>query len=975
MAFDVGTAIGHLDLDTSGFSSGFNSAYQELQSFQDKATSASEKLSAVGTSISKAGTTLVKGVTVPIVGVGTAAIVAGNKFESAMSRVGAIAGATKDQMGLMSEQALQLGADTSFSASEAANGMENLASAGFSVEEIMSAMPGLLDLAASSGASVADASEIAAASIRGFGLEASDAGHVADVFAQAAARTNAQTEDMGEAMKYVAPVAKAMGQSLEQTAAAIGIMSDAGIKGSQAGTSLRGALSRLVKPTEAMQVTMDQLGLEFFDLNGNMLPLDGIISNLETGFEGLNQEQRNNALVTLFGQESLSGMLALVERGPEELVALTESFENADGAAADMATTMLDNTSGSIEQMMGSLETLGIKLQQVMAPAIKGIVDKITEFINKLSAADEATLQNAIQIGLFVAALGPVIVVVGKVISVIGTLGKVIGALKTGLSLASGAISALSAPIVIVAGVVATLVAAFKHLWDTNEGFKNNILETWERIKSVISEFSQGIVDTLNSLGFEFESITEVLSAIWEGFTQLLAPVFEAAFSLIADTLETVLGVLKGLFDTFAGLFSGDWDLFLSGIKQVFESIWDGIKNFFSTIWDAIKGIASAVFGWFGTTWEETWNKVKTFFVDTWNSIKTFFSDTWEAIKTGVSDGITAIVNFFKELPGKIWTAITEAFDKIKQWGADLLTWAQEAIPAVVDSIGGFFAELPGKMVEVGKNLLTGLWEGITGALTWLKDKIVGVGSSIVGWFKDIFGIHSPSRETAEMGVMLMEGLAVGMKSDSRTVNNSVEYLASMIVSSIEGLVSQLSLLMGMANSSLTFSGLGNKEDQENMAIYANQLTDLTNRVQYHVSIVDLFNAAYTKMQELFAQLVEASASVQEVLEEQISLYDRLTASINKAIAALKKLQSMQALSFASNTSKSISNTSSILDDYSPSNKQPERGNSVSILDDYKPSGTVNNNQFVFNSPKAISPTDAARLLIKTSQQIALGFK
>ena len=163
--------------------------------------------------------------TLPVLAIGTAAITTGNDFEAQMSRVQAIAGATKDELEQLTDQAIELGAETSFSASEVAAGMENLASAGFTTNEIMEAMPGLLDLAASSGAELATASEIAASAIRGFGLEANESAHVADVFAEAAARTNAQTEDMGEAMKYVAPVAKTVGLSIEETAAAIGILS------------------------------------------------------------------------------------------------------------------------------------------------------------------------------------------------------------------------------------------------------------------------------------------------------------------------------------------------------------------------------------------------------------------------------------------------------------------------------------------------------------------------------------------------------------------------------------------------------------------------------------------------------------------------------------------------------------------------------------------------------------------------------
>lgn len=439
----------------------------------DQLQSAGDKIQGIGGKVSSLGNTLTAGVTAPILAIGTAAVTMGNDFEAQMDRVQAIAGATSTEMEALDAQALQLGADTSFSASEVAQGMENLASAGFTVDEIMAAMPGMLDLAASSGADLATSSEIAASAIRGFGLDASDASHVADVFAEAAARTNAQTEDMGEAMKYVAPVASAMSQSLEETAAAIGIMSDAGIKGSQAGTSLRGALSRLAKPTKPMIETMEELGLSFYDASGNMLPLNQMVEQLQDRFQGLTQEQQNNALVTLFGQESLSGMLALIQRGPEELRDLTASFESADGAAAQMAETMLDNTSGSIEEMTGALETAGITIQRTLAPHIRDAAETVTGLVNEFSDLDEEQQKNIIGWAGIAAAAGPAVKILGTATTglgklakgagtVVSDLGKLVqsgGKATEGMSLFGKVLGTLGPKGLIIGGVVAGAAA------------------------------------------------------------------------------------------------------------------------------------------------------------------------------------------------------------------------------------------------------------------------------------------------------------------------------------------------------------------------------------------------------------------------------------------------------------------------------------------------------------------------------------
>ena len=309
----------------------------------------------IGDGMKDVGGTLSTHVTLPIVGIGAAAIKTGNDFESGMSRVKAISGATGDEFDKLKQQALDLGQSTAFSATEVATAQENLASAGFTVSETMKALPGLLDLAASSGEDLSTSSDIAASTLRGFGLEADQAGHVADVLAKNAADTNAAVADTGEAMKYVAPAAHAAGISLEETTAAIGIMANSGIQGSQAGTTLRGVLTRLAKPSSEAAKAMESMGFNAFDSEGKMKSLSEIISGLQNGMAEMTDEQKQNTIATVFGQEAMSGMLTLIDAGGEQINTLADGLKNADGAASDMAKTMQDNTGSAIEQMFGAL--------------------------------------------------------------------------------------------------------------------------------------------------------------------------------------------------------------------------------------------------------------------------------------------------------------------------------------------------------------------------------------------------------------------------------------------------------------------------------------------------------------------------------------------------------------------------------------------------------------------------------------------
>lgn len=374
------------------------SVEKDWEASSGKIGKAISKIGSIASKGLKIAATAITGTATALGGVATAAIKVGSDFEAQMSRVQAISGATGKELEELRSQAVQLGADTSFSASEAAQGMENLAAAGFETNEIMDAMPGLLDLAAASGEDLASSSDIAASTLRGFGLAAEDAGHVADVLAENANRTNSSVTETGEAMKYIAPLARAAGISLEETAAAIGIMANAGIQGSQAGTTLRGALSRLSKPTADMLQAMNELGIEFYDSEGKMLSLADQVGMLKSAMEGMTDEQKNNYLVTLYGQEALSGMLALINEGPDSLASLTAAYEQCDGSAQTAAATMQDNLKGAVEELSGSAESLGIVFYDSVAGSLKEAAQSATDSVNNITDAfNNGGLSSAIE--------------------------------------------------------------------------------------------------------------------------------------------------------------------------------------------------------------------------------------------------------------------------------------------------------------------------------------------------------------------------------------------------------------------------------------------------------------------------------------------------------------------------------------------------------------------------------------------------
>lgn len=406
-------------------------------------TNFGNKLTALGTGAVNLGSTLTGAVTTPLVGIGVAAMTTFGNFEQQMNRVKAISGATGGQFDQLKQRAVELGASSVFSASEVAQAMENMASAGMNVNDIYSASAGVMDLAAVSGRDMGLAAEAVASAMNQFGIAGENATHVADVYAKAAADTNAETVDMAEAMKYAGPVMSSLNSSFEETAAAIGIMSNAGIKGSQAGTTLRTAMQRLAAPTDVASKLMQSLGISAYNSEGQMKPISELLPHLQERLSGLSEEQRNNALNTLFGKESLSGMLALLDSAGPEFDGVVSGLQNSNGAAKEMADTMNSGLTGSIENLKGKLETAAITVSERFAPYIEQLADKVGELTEWFTNLSEEQQDQIIKWGLVAAAAGPALVVFGKVAGALGTTFKALGTVSSGIGKVVGKVAPL----------------------------------------------------------------------------------------------------------------------------------------------------------------------------------------------------------------------------------------------------------------------------------------------------------------------------------------------------------------------------------------------------------------------------------------------------------------------------------------------------------------------------------------------------
>lgn len=776
MAVDVGSAVGYLDLDISGFLAGLRSAQSEADTASKNiATKIGNNLSSAGKSLTSAGSTLTKSVTVPIVGAGTAVVKLSSDFESAMSKVSAISGATGSDLDALNQKAQEMGAKTKFSATESAEAFTYMAMAGWKTEDMLQGIDGIMALAAADGLDLATTSDIVTDALTAFGLGASDSGHFADVLAKAASNANTNVTLLGESFKYAAPVAGALGYSAEDTAIALGLMANAGIKGSQGGTALRSSLSRLIKPTDDAAALMEKYGLSMTNADGSMKSLGQVMDMLRNNMGDLTEAEQAQAAATLFGQEAMSGMLSIINASDKDYEKLTSAIYDADGAAQEMADTMLDNLGGQLTLLKSALEGLAIQFGEILLPYIKQFVTWLQNLTQKLQNLTPEQKEQIVKWAAVVASIGPVLLVVGKLVTGIGglitTLGKIPGAVSSisggmtklvtgfknigeGITLAKAgfpgmaaqasklgaAIGGITAPVAAVIAIIAALVAAFATLWKTNEEFRNKMTSIWNEIKETIGGFCDGIVERINSLGFDFKNITEVLWSIWKGFCDLLAPVFTGVFQYIADTIGVVLDVILGIFDVFISVFKGDWEGAWEAVKGIFMSVWNYIKDWFTNILNTIKGVLDVVCGWFGTTWENTWNSIKQFFIDIWNGIVNFFSNVISSIKMAVSNFITTIVNFFAQLPTNIANFITNAYNSVVTWVSNMIAKAREMGQNFLNAVVEFFTNLPYKVGYFIGNTLTNVVLWASNMVTKAREMGTNFLNNVVAFFTQLPG-------------------------------------------------------------------------------------------------------------------------------------------------------------------------------------------------------------------------------------------
>lgn len=699
---------------------------EELEKQADKSAVALQKIGASGENLKSVGSSIegigkkLKPVTAAVGGLGAAAVKVASGFDSAMSQVEAVSGATGKELDALQEKAREMGSKTKFSASEAANAMNYMAMAGWKTGDMLDGIEGIMNLAAASGEDLATTSDIVTDSLTALGLSAGDSGHFADVLAAASSNANTNVAMMGETFKYCAPVAGALGFTVEDTAEAIGLMANAGIKSSQAGTAMRTMLTNLAGEVTFAGDTFGKMTIQTTNTDGSMRNLGDILAECRVAFSQMSESEQAANAEALVGKNAMSGFLAVMNAAPADIEKLNNAITNCDGTAEEMAATMQDNLAGQLTILKSQLEELAISIGEILMPFIREIVGGIQGLVNWLNGLDEGTKKRIVSIALVMAAIAPVLIVIGKVVGAIGTMMTVIPKLVGAISGVAGFISGTVIPAItaVVAAIgwlpiaIAAVITIIILLWNKCEWFRESVTVVWEAIKSAAIEAWNAIGVFLTNLWSE---IVETGKTVFQG----LSSFFTACWQGIQNMFTTVLSAISAFFGTI-------WNK----IRMTVMTVGTAIQTFLTTAWTAIQSVVTTVMNAIHFVVSSVWENVKSVTFSVLNMVEsvvyTVFGNVVSSIYTAMENVYNTIVYGFNQAVSFISGLASSAF----QWGADLIN-------GIVDGIRSAIRNVVSAVTDVANTIRSHLHFSVPdeGPLTdyesWMPDFMKGLAQGI----------------------------------------------------------------------------------------------------------------------------------------------------------------------------------------------------------------------------------------------------
>ncbi|MFL0437096.1 phage tail tape measure protein [Bacillus pumilus] len=561
-AVSVGEIVARLELDSAQFSAGVSQAENQMQQMGNSAKSLSTQMGLVQTAALAVGGAVVAGIGVSVK---TAA-----DFEQAMAKVKSISGATGQDFENLKKVAMDLGESTKYTATEAAQGLQYLAMAGFSVKDQIGSLPAVLNMAAAASVDMGTSADIVSNIMTGFGIASEDSTYAVDVLVKTMTSANTDLLQLGDAMKFVAPVATSLGFTFEETAAAVAKMSDAGIQGSMAGTALRAGMLRLANPVGRAAKAMHAYGIEVEQADGKMKPIPEIIGHLNEKLGHLGKAQKTAAVASLVGTEAASGFAALLSAGEGTLKSYTKSLEESGGTADRVAKTQMDNLKGSFEEFMSALEGVGIKLGNEFLPHIRSIVDQGTKLVGLFSqinpsvtatglamagtsAAIALTAASAVKLGFALrglfAAMGPA----GWIITGLSLLGSLLVGVSAGYkALNTVNLEAANAKQKEVEGINKT-IKGYDDLKARIQLSNDELLRYLDITDELANEKDSKAIKKLNAEQEELRKKSGLTNAEFDEFLRLndqiikKSPETEAAFSAQGNAIAKNTEAMKAL--------------------------------------------------------------------------------------------------------------------------------------------------------------------------------------------------------------------------------------------------------------------------------------------------------------------------------------------------------------------------------------------------------------------------------------------